>query len=165
MNTLTGKKVAFLGIALTLAMMLSYVESVIILPVAIPGIKIGLTNLAVVFLLYRYGWKEALAVNTARILLSSLLFGSLPGFIFSIAGALLSFICMLAVKQLSFSSPLFTSMTGGVTHNTGQLIAAMVMFSSSVLGYYLPVLLVSGLITGALNGMLAGVLLKRIPEA
>ncbi|MCR5417371.1 MAG: Gx transporter family protein [Lachnospiraceae bacterium] len=164
MRQKSSYKIATLGLALTLALILGYVESLIILPVAIPGIKVGLSNLAVVFLLYRYGWKEALLVNTARILLSSLLFGSLMGLLFSASGALLSFLFMITVKRFDFSSPQFTSVVGGVTHNVGQLVAAMLLFSQVMLGYYLPVLLVAGLITGLLNGMLADILLKRIPD-
>ncbi len=148
---------------LTLAMILSYLESLIIVPVAIPGIKTGLANLAVVFLIYRAGWKEALCVNLCRIVLSSLLFGSLPGFVFSVFGAALSFICMLMVKRLSFSSSLLTAMAGGVMHNLGQLIAAMLMFSQNVLGYYLPVLMITGLAAGALVGGLSEVLVKKVP--
>ena len=145
-------------------MMLSYLESVIILPATVPGIKIGLSNLAVVFLLYRFGWKEALAVNTARILLSSVLFGSLPGFLFSLSGAILSFICMLIAKKVQGSSVVFVSMTGGLSHNIGQLFCAMIMFSKSILLYYLPVLLITGLITGAFNGVLSLAILRRVPD-
>ncbi len=160
----TGRKAAFLGLMLTLSMILSYIEAVIIQPVAIPGIKAGLANLTVVFLLYRYGWKEALLVNLSRIVLSLLLFGSLPGFLFSLSGALLSFAAMLIARRFDYSTPLFVSMTGGVAHNIGQLLAAMVLFSQNVLGYYMPVLLVTGLITGTVNGVLSGQLIRRIPR-
>ena len=153
---------AILGLMVALAMILSYLEAIIILPVAIPGIKAGLSNLLIVTVMYLYSPREAALVNLVRILLSAMLFGTVTGLIFSLSGAVLSF----AVMGLFWKAGLFTvtgvSILGGVFHNVGQLIAAVFLFSSVTLGYYLPVLLLAGLITGAVNGILATVILKRI---
>lgn len=153
---------AILGLMVALAMILSYLEAIIILPVAIPGIKVGLSNLLIVTVMYLYSPREAALVNLVRILLSAMLFGTVTGLIFSLSGAVLSF----AVMGLFWKAGLFTvtgvSILGGVFHNVGQLIAAVFLFSSVTLGYYLPVLLLAGLITGAVNGILATVILKRI---
>ena len=153
---------AILGLMVALAMILSYLEAIIILPVAIPGIKAGLSNLLIVTVMYLYSPREAALVNLVRILLSAMLFGTVTGLIFSLSGAILSF----AVMGLFWKAGLFTvtgvSILGGVFHNVGQLIAAVFLFSSVTLGYYLPVLLLAGLITGAVNGILATVILKRI---
>ena len=153
---------AILGLMVALAMILSYLEAIIILPVAIPGIKAGLSNLLIVTVMYLYSPREAALVNLVRILLSAMLFGTVTGLIFSLSGAILSF----AVMGLFWKAGLFTvtgvSILGGVFHNVGQLIAAVFLFSSVTLGYYLPVLLLAGLITGTVNGILATVILKRI---
>ena len=153
---------AILGLMVALAMILSYLEAIIILPVAIPGIKVGLSNLLIVTVMYLYSPREAALVNLVRILLSAMLFGTVTGLIFSLSGAVLSF----AVMGLFYKAGLFTvsgvSILGGVFHNVGQLIAAVFLFSSVTLGYYLPVLLLAGLITGAVNGILATIILKRI---
>ncbi|MCR4691001.1 MAG: Gx transporter family protein [Lachnospiraceae bacterium] len=161
---MNGKKTAFLGLMLTLSLILSYVESLIILPAVIPGIRIGLANLAVVFLIYRYGAKEGLLVNVLRILLSALLFGNAFGLFYSLAGGLLSFFCMILVKKLPLSSVPLVSLTGGITHNWGQLAAAAILFSPETAIYLFPLLTLTGLLCGTLNGFIAAVLLKYIKK-
>ncbi len=157
-----ARKIALMGIMVTLALMLSYIESLIILPVGIPGIKVGLSNLAVVILLYICGPKEAALVNLVRILLASLLFGTGMSLVFSLAGGLLSFMIMAVSQRTSFFTPLGVSLLGGVFHNIAQLFAAALFFSSAVLIWYLPALLFSGIIAGSVVGFFAGILIKRI---
>ena len=159
-----AKKAAVLGLMVALSMLLSYLEAILVLPVAVPGIKVGLSNLLIVILLYLYGPKEAAMVNLVRILLSSLLFGTAAGLIFSLAGGLLSFLVMALFHRLKVFTVTGVSILGGVFHNIGQLLAALVLFSSVTLGYYLPVLLIAGLVTGAVNGALAELFLKRQRE-
>ncbi len=160
-TSMSAKKTAVLGLILCMALILSYLESLLLPPVPVPGIKIGLGNLAVVSLLYFYGWKEAGVVNLLRVLILAVLFGNAMGFLFSLTGGVLSFIVMCVVKRSSFSSVLLVSMVGGVFHNLGQLVAAMLFFSVSLFWYYLPVMLIAGLLTGALIGLVSGIIVIR----
>ena len=125
--------------------------------------KLGLANLAVVMALYLYGWREALMVNVLRILLTGLLFGNMFSVLFSLSGALVSFICMLSARKLGLS--LYgVSMAGGVFHNAGQLLTAAFIVQTVEIGYYAPFLLAAGLVTGFLIGVLGKEMLRRIPE-
>lgn len=158
------KKVAFLGISIALAMILSFVESQIPALVAIPGIKVGLPNLVMVFLLYRIGWKETVIVSIIRIILVSMLFGNIQTLTFSIAGAAVSLISMILLKKLNWFSCIAVSITGGVFHNVGQIIAACLWTQTAEVALYLPVLLVSGTIAGTVIGLIAGMLVKRLEK-
>jgi len=158
------KKVAFLGLAIALAMVLSFVESQIPALVAIPGIKVGLPNLVMVFLLYRVGWKETVIVSIIRIFLVALLFGNVQTLTFSFAGAFLSLLCMILLKKTNWFSPITVSIVGGIFHNVGQIIAACFWTQTSAIALYLPVLLISGTIAGALIGFLGGMLIKRLEK-
>lgn len=158
------KKTAVLSMLTGVALMLSYVESLIPLTPGIPGIKPGLANLAVVLCFYLYGWKEALAVNLARVLLSSLLFGNFYMVLYSLAGAALSFIAMLAARRLRRFSIVGVSVCGGVFHNIGQLLLAIAVVQTVWVGYYLPWLLAAGCVTGALVGFAAGEVKKYLPS-
>lgn len=157
------KKVAFLGISIALAMILSFVESQIPALVAIPGIKVGLPNIVVVFLLYKVGWKESVIVSIIRIVLVSMIFGmtTLP---FSIAGAVLSLISMILLKKLNLFSSITISIVGGVFHNVGQIIVACVWTQTPGVVLELPLLLVSGTIAGAVIGLISGILVKRLEK-
>lgn len=156
------RKVAFLGLSIALAMILSFVESQIPVFTAVPGMKLGLPNLVMVFLLYRVGWKETVAVSLVRVLLVSLLFGNVQSLIFSLAGAALSLFGMALLKKSGLFSPVAVSVTGGVLHNIGQIIAACLWTSTTQIVYYLPMLLLSGIAAGILIGLLSGLLLKRL---
>ena len=157
-----AKKVAFLGLSITLAMILSFVESQIPAFTTIPGMKIGLPNLVMVFLLYRVGWKETVVVSIIRVALVALLFGNLQSLIFSIAGAVLSLTGMILLKKTGLFSSIAVSVTGGVLHNVGQIIAACLWTGTVQIAYYLPALLVSGVCAGIAIGLIAGFLLKRL---
>lgn len=157
------RKTAVLSMLTGVALMLSYVESLIPLTPGIPGIKPGLGNLAVVLCLYLYGWKEAMSVNLARVLLSSLLFGNLYMVLYSLAGAALSFTAMLAARRLRCFSVVGVSVCGGVFHNIGQLVVAMAVVQTVWVGYYLPWLLAAGCVTGVFIGLAAGEVKKHLP--
>lgn len=156
------RKIAFLGLSVTLAMILSFVESQIPVFTTIPGMKVGLPNLVMVFLLYRVGWKETVIVSLIRAFLVALLFGNLQSLIFSIAGAVLSLAGMILLKKTGLFSSIAVSVTGGVLHNVGQIIAACLWTGTVQIAYYLPALLVSGVCAGIAIGLIAGFLLKRL---
>ena len=155
------KRVAFLGLTIALAMILSFVEHQIPPLVAIPGIKLGLPNLVMTFILYKVGWKDTVAVSLIRIILVSLLFGNFQYMTFSMAGALLSLFGMIILKKTNWFSCITVSITGGILHNVGQIIAACLWTQTAEIAFYLPFLLVSGTIAGALIGLLAGIMIKR----
>ena len=155
------KRVAFLGLTIALAMILSFVEHQIPPLVAIPGIKLGLPNLVMTFILYKVGWKETVTVSLIRIILVSLLFGNFQYMTFSMAGALLSLLGMIILKKTNWFSCITVSITGGILHNVGQIIAACLWTQTAEIAFYLPFLLVSGTIAGALIGLLAGIMIKR----
>lgn len=156
------RKIAFLGLSVTLAMILSFVESQIPVFTTIPGMKVGLPNLVMVFLLYRAGWKETVIVSLIRAFLVALLFGNLQSLIFSISGAVLSLTGMILLKKTGLFSSIAVSVTGGVLHNVGQIIAACLWTGTVQIAYYLPALLVSGVCAGIAIGLIAGFLLKRL---
>ena len=156
-----SKKVAFLGLSIGLAMILSFVESQIPALVAVPGIKVGLPNLVIVFMLYRIGFKEAVTVSLIRIVLVSILFGNLQTMTFSIAGAVLSLLGMFILKKLDWFSCITVSIVGGILHNVGQIIAACLWTQTAAIAYYLPVLLISGVVAGTLIGFISGLLVQK----
>lgn len=158
-----ARKIAYYANLLALALALSWLELLIPFQIGIPGIKLGLTNIAVVFVLYRNGPKPALLLQLSRILLVSLLFGSVMGLVYSLAGGLLSLLVMSLLKKLPFFSALGVSLAGGVAHNLGQWCAALLVMPFSALLYYLPFLLIAGALTGFLVGLLARLLIP-VPD-
>lgn len=156
-------KLVKIALFVTTALILSYVESLFPFFFGIPGMKLGLANLAVVMALYFYGWREAAMVNVLRIVLAGMLFGNLFSILFSLGGAFVSFIAMLFAKRLGLS--LYgVSMAGGVFHNVGQLLIAAFLVETVEVGYYAPFLLVTGLVTGLLIGIVGKELFRRIPR-
>ena len=160
-----SKKLTVLALLTALSMILSYIEGLLPAFVAIPGIKVGLANLAVVLALYRLGWREAICVSLVRVLCLSLLFGNAASLAYSIAGAALSLAGMVILKKTMRFSPLAVSVTGGVLHNIGQLLMACVLLSTTALRYYLPFLLLGGILAGIVIGVISAILLKRIPDS
>ena len=160
-----NRTVAFLGLCTSLAMILAYVE-VLIGPMfpAVPGIKMGLPNIVIMFLLYRKGKASAICVSLLRIVLASLLFGNAMSFLYSLAGAILSIAVMIVLLRMNFLSSVGVSVAGGVTHNLGQVLTAMLLLDTSELGYYMVVLTITGTFAGILVGLCASVLVKKIPE-
>ena len=156
------KKLTLLSVSVALAMVLSFIESQIPPFVAVPGVKIGMSNIVTVFLLYKLGAKEAMAVSGIRVVLSALLFGSAVSLIYSLSGAVLSFVSMLCLKKTDKFSTLGVSVLGGVMHNVGQIIAACFIMETAALSLYLPALLVSGILAGIAVGAIAGMLYYRL---
>lgn len=157
------KRLVLLAMLTAVAMILSYVES--LLPsVGIPGVKMGLANIAVIFALFRFGWKEAAALSLVRVVLVSLLFGSVGAMLYSLAGAVLSLAVMVLLRRIDRFSTVGISVAGGVAHNAGQILMAMLILQTKQLLGYLPVLAVSGIAGGVLTGLAAALLIRRIPE-
>jgi heptaprenyl diphosphate synthase len=155
-------RVAFLGLFTAFAMILSFVESQIPTFVAIPGIKLGLPNIAIIIILYRFGWKEASIISLLRVVLTSLLFGTVLSMLYSIAGAVLSLVAMILLKK--FLSTVTISVIGGVCHNIGQILVAILVTETQQLLYYLPVLIISGVIAGIVVGIIAALSVKKIEK-
>lgn len=159
-----SKATAFIGVCTALAMVFAYIEAVIPpLFVAVPGIKMGLPNIVIVFLLYRRGPAVAASVSLLRILLISMLFGNAMALAYSLAGGALSLLVMTLLRKLGGFSPVGVSVAGGVSHNVGQILMAMWLLETAELGYYLVVLTVTGTISGILIGLGGAALIKRIP--
>ena len=156
------KKLANLGLFAAVAIIFGYVESLIPFFAGIPGMKLGLANLAVLFILEKYTWKEAVLVSMVRILVIGFMFGNMFSILYSMAGAALSLTVMTFMKKKSGFSLLGISVAGGVSHNIGQLIVATLIVENKSLLYYAPVLIISGVITGVLIGILTGEVTKRI---
>jgi heptaprenyl diphosphate synthase len=156
------KKLTALALTISFAMVLSYIESRIPAFVAIPGIKIGLANIAVIFTLYKFGAKESITVSIIRTLLVSLLFGSPISLIYSVVGAIFSLTSMILIKKLTRLTEISVSVLGGVMHNVGQIATASFMLSTNVVIYYLPFLMLSGTIAGIAVGIISAILVKRI---
>ncbi len=154
------KKTAVCGVLAGLAFALSYIE--MLLPsIGIVGAKLGLANLAVLVAMYLFSWREAAAVSGVRILLSWLLFGSFTGFIYSLAGGVLSLLIMAIIKKTDRFSPVGVSIAGGVSHNLGQILAALFLLGGGVIGY-LPLLIILGAVSGAIIGIVASLIIKAL---
>lgn len=159
-----SKRTAMLGITTALALILSYVESMIPFFPGIPGMKLGFANLVIVLLLYRVSWKDALFVSVVRVLLAGFLFGNLMSIIFSFVGGILSLLIMNGLKRIHGFSMIGVSIAGGCMHNIGQFLVAMLVVKTQGLIYYLPALLISGLLTGFFIGLASSMLDKYLPE-
>ena len=154
-------KVAVFGVFTSLALILSYVELLIPINFGIPGMKLGLANLLVVILLYKGCPRDALLLSVIHILLSGLIFGNMFSIFYSLGGGLLSLAVMVFLKKTGQFTVAGISIGGGASHNVGQLLVAMFVVQTYQVGYYLPVLLIAGVITGAVIGILSAEVLKR----
>ena len=159
------RKIARMGLLTALALILSYVESLIPAFVAVPGVKMGLANIVVVFALYTLGPGEAAIVSIIRVLLYSLLFGSILSLSYSAAGAVISLLSMIILMKTKIFGVTSVSVTGGVFHNLGQILVACLVLETDVLLYYLPVLILSGTITGAVIGIASSIVIKRLQKS
>ena len=157
------KIITFLAMCTTVALALSYVEALIppILP-AVPGIKIGLPNVIILFVLYRFGVIEAATASFVRVILSSMLFGTPFIFAYSLSGAALSLAVMALLKRLDFLSRVGVSIAGAISHNLGQILLAMALLNTAEIGYYMVILAISGVVSGFCVGMCGAIMIKRI---
>ena len=158
------KRVAFLSMCIALSMILSYFESLVPPLMAVPGVKVGLPNLVMVFMLYKIGWKETAIVSILRVILVGILFGTPLSMIYSLVGATLSLIGMILLKKTNLFAPVTVSVVGGILHNVGQIATACFVMDTAQIAYYLPVLLISGTAAGVVIGIVAALILKRLDK-
>lgn len=156
------RKVVHMGMLIALAMVLSFIESQIPAFIAVPGIKLGLANIAVVFALYSLGFREALGVSLIRVVLSAILFGSVLSGLYSAAGAILSLMGMALLKKSGFFGTVGVSVSGAVLHNLGQIGIACFILRTQALVYYLPFLILSAVVASIVIGIIAAVLVERL---
>ncbi|MGE4214585.1 MAG: Gx transporter family protein [Anaerotignaceae bacterium] len=157
-----SKKIAYYGIFAALSILMGYVEAIIPVPLPVPGIKLGLSNVIVLLALYVMGTKEAFYISIIRVFISALLFRGFLGFWYSMAGAFLSYIVMVFAKKSGKMSTIGVSVLGGIFHNLGQIAVACVILGRTVVVYLIPVLMVSGVATGFAIGVVAGYCTKYL---
>ena len=151
-----------LALLVAVGMILSYIESLVPPLVAVPGVKIGLSNIATVFALYALGVPSAISVSLLRVCLSALLFGNSVSFIYSLSGAVLALLFMALLRRVGLFSSVGVSVVGGVAHNAGQVLAAVLVMENAAISYYLVPLAVSGTLAGVAVGIASGLLVKKI---
>lgn len=154
------KKTAKIGMFIALAMIFSYIEAIIPINFGIPGIKLGIANIVVVTSLYVLGFKETIGISLIRILLMGILFGNVFSFIYSLSGGILSLMGMIICKKFKLFSTVGVSVVGGILHNLGQLIAASIVLNNLSIAYYFSVLLISGVVTGFVIGIVSTKVIK-----
>ncbi len=156
------KTIARNGLLIALAMLLSYLESKIPAFIAVPGVKIGLANIVIVFALYRIDLKSAILVSLLRVFLCCVLFGSVLSMAYSFAGAVVSLTGMALLKKTKLFGPVGVSVAGGVLHNLGQIGVACLILRTDVIAYYIPFLLFSGTVAGVVIGLAGAVVIERV---
>lgn len=156
----TVLSIALCGVMTSLAIVFGYIEHLIPLPFGIYGIKLGIANLVVITMLYALNAYSAFTINMLRIILCSMLFGSFTSFWYSLVGGLLSFAVMLILKRTNKLSPMGVSICGAISHNIGQITVAIILLDEFKIALYLPVLLITGAITGAIIGLIAIPIIK-----
>lgn len=156
------KRLTTMAVTVAVAMMLSFIESRIPPFVAVPGVKMGLANIAVIFALYKLGVWQAVAVSLVRVILVASLFGSPISMLYSISGAVLSLAAMALIKKLPHLSEVGVSVVGGVMHNIGQIAMASVIMETAVIILYLPTLLLSGTLAGIAVGVVSALLVRKV---
>ena len=157
-------RVAYFGVFTALALIFSYIETLVPISFGIPGVKLGLANLIIVIALYKIPLREVYVLSIVRVLLSGVLFGNYFSIAYSLAGGLLSLTVMALLKKAGGFRVIGISIAGGVCHNIGQLVVAMIVVETFAMSYYMPMLLVAGLITGFLIGVVADQVLRRISD-
>ena len=158
------KKIALYGVFIALTLMVSFIESLIPLPIAIPGIKLGLANSVILFVLFSIGEKDAFIVSILRVIISGFLFANMAAILYSLSGAIFSFLVMYLLKKTDKFSIIGVSISGSIAHNLGQLFVAVIVTSVQTVMFYVPFLLIAGVITGILIGILGKEVICRIPK-
>lgn len=164
MNNTYTKKIAIRALLIAMAMVLSYIEAQFQLSGIVPGMKLGLTNMVVMVALYKISEKEAIIINIIRIVLVGFTFGNTFSLIYSLAGGLLSGLVMILLKHFSKASIVTVSVVGGICHNIGQIIVAMIVLETTSIVYYLLVLWITGIVAGVIVGLVSGIVVKRLPD-
>ena len=163
-STKKSRKIAYYGMFAALALVMSYAEQFIPVPVPVPGVKPGLANIVILLALYTMDEKSAFAISVVRVIVASLLFSGMAGFFYSIAGAMLSLGVMILFKRKDFMGVPGVSVAGGISHNAGQILVACAVLENIRIMYYLPVLMISGIITGFFTGLAAKAALRVLKK-
>lgn len=158
------KKLSYCALMAALALIFSYIETLFPIPAPIPGVKIGIANLVILIIIYRFNFKIAFAVNVFRIIVSSLLFSGVFAMIYSLAGGILSILFMYMLYKTGKFSIVGVSLIGGVMHNLGQLITASLIMETPSLMSYFSILLFAGIISGVVIGIVAYLVERRLPN-
>ena len=158
----TTQKIALRGLLVAVAMVLSWVEAQIPAFFAVPGIKLGLANLVVLLVLYTMNGRDALLVSVLRILLAGFMFGNPFSILYSLSGGFLSFLVMWLLKRSGKLHCISVSVAGGISHNVGQLLLASVVVENYHIFYYIPVLILAGLLTGLVIGIVSQEIILRL---
>ena len=161
-KTTNVKELAICALFTAIALIFSYIESLLPIPFPVPGMRLGFANIAILAVLYLYGVRDAFIVNLIRIVLSSLLFGNINSFFFSIAGGMVSLAVMCLLKRFGKLNIITVSAVGGVVHNIVQVLISIWVLGSVAIGYLLPVFIILGLVTGIICGIVANIFLKHI---
>ena len=157
------RKIAWIGMFVAVAFVLSYIEAMLPISFGIPGIKLGLSNIVVMLCLYECSFPQTFGIAIVRIILTGFTFGNISMMLYSLAGGMLSLLVMALLKKCDTFSVYGVSIAGGVCHNIGQiLVAVAILQQKGLLLYYLPFLLIAGCISGTCIGMLAAILIKRL---
>lgn len=157
-----NKLTALCGVFTSLAMILSYLESLVPITFAVPGIKLGLANIVTIIALHKLGLRPTIIISVGRIILSGILFGNVTVIVYSLAGAFFSILVMALVKLVKAFTVTGVSIAGAVAHNAGQLLVAVIVLENMNIMYYLLVLGIAGAIAGTLIGILASVIMRNI---
>ena len=163
-NTSRARKIAYLGLAAALAILVGYVEALIPFNFGIPGMKLGLSNIVLLIMLYHFGFKEAIGISAIRVVVVGFLFGNPFSIAYGMAGAIVSMIVMGLLMKTNRFSPFGLSAAGGVSHNFGQVAVAYLVLPGLPVFWYLPLLMLSGLVTGIINGLIVYEVDKRLPH-
>lgn len=157
-----SKLISYVALFTACGILFGYIEFLVPLPIGIPGVKIGLSNIITVCSMYLMGPVVSLIILVLRVVLSGLLFGNLFGILYGLSGALISFLFMYFAKKINIFSVFGLSVLGGVMHNIAQLVVATILISQLKLIYYLPALLISGVLAGLAVGFLSRIIINRI---
>ncbi len=163
-HTHGARSVAFCGMFTAVAIVMGYIESFIVIPGLLPGMKLGLANCVILFVLMGYGLGSAALVSLVRIIAVNSLFGNMTAAVFSVVGAALSILVMSLLKKSGRFSMVGISLAGGVAHNLGQVLVAMIIFENVGMFCYFPALIVTGIAAGVFVGILAGLVYAKVQK-
>jgi heptaprenyl diphosphate synthase len=160
------KRIALLGVLTSVALVLSYLEAMLPpISTMAPGIKMGLPNLIIIFVLYKFGFKEAATVSFIRVFIVAAFFGgNIMTLAYSVAGAVLSLLLMTLFKKINLFSMVGVSILGGISHNLGQVLVAIFLFDTIQIGYYMIILTITGTIAGVVIGVISSILAKKLEK-
>lgn len=157
-----NKEIAKTAILAALAIIFGYIESLFPLPIPVYGVKVGISNGVILAALYMLAPAAAWGIMFIKTICSALLFSGFSAFLYSVSGGILSVIIMQILKKSGKFSVVGVSIAGGAAHNIGQLICASVVLNTINIFYYLPILIICGILSGAVIGIITELIIKRL---